>query len=85
MNLLEHSEGGATIHLEPRELLMVMALIQEGRCAFECESDTGQALDNLFCSAVVKVETARRDSFGRIISSPQRKKNAQGREPALSL
>lgn len=59
MNLVNHNAEGATIHLNPRELLMVMALVQEGRCSFECEGATGQALDKLFCSAVVKVQEAR--------------------------
>ena len=59
MNLINHNAEGATIHLNPRELLMVMALVQEGRCSFECEGETGQALDQLFCSAVVKVQEAR--------------------------
>jgi len=60
MNLLEHSANGATIHLDQRELLMIMALIQEGRVSFECTSPTGQALDDLFSNAVVLVEEARR-------------------------
>ena len=59
MNLLNHNAEGATIHLDPRELLMVMALVQEGRDSFECDGRTGQALDQLFCSAVAHVELAR--------------------------
>ena len=31
INLLEHNASGATIRLDQRELLLVMALIQEGR------------------------------------------------------
>ena len=60
MNLLNHNAEGATIHLNPRELLMVMALVQEGRSSFDCESHTGAALDQLFCRAVVQVHEARR-------------------------
>jgi hypothetical protein len=31
ISLLEHNDQGATIHLGQRELLLVMALIKEGR------------------------------------------------------
>ncbi len=60
MNLVNHNAEGATIHLDPRELLMVMALVQEGRCSFECEGQTGSDLDRLFCAAVTRVQEARR-------------------------
>lgn len=60
MNLLNHNARGATIHLDQRELLLAMALIQEGRDSFECAGNTGSALDQLLCSAVVLVEEARR-------------------------
>ena len=63
MNLLEHNAQGATIHLDQRELLLVMALIQEGRQSFGCNTDTGKALDELFSSANVLVEEARRSSL----------------------
>ena len=59
MNLLDHNAQGATFHLDQRELLMVMALVQEGRDSFECEGKTGRAIEQLFCSAVVMVEEAR--------------------------
>ena len=59
MNLLDHDADGATIHLDERELLMMMALIQEGRVSFECESLTGQALDDLVSTAVALVGKAR--------------------------
>lgn len=52
MNLFSHNAEGATIHLDGRELLMIMILIQEGRFSFQCDDPTGQALDELFCSAV---------------------------------
>ena len=61
MNLLNHDAHGATIHLDERELLMMMALIQEGRLAFECESETGEALDQLVSTAVVLVSSARKN------------------------
>jgi len=60
INLLEHSAQGATIQLGQRELLLVMALIQEGRESLGCKTDTGEALDEFFCSINVHVEEARR-------------------------
>ncbi len=63
MNLLEHSAQGATIHLDQRELLLVMALLQEGRESFGCITDTGKALDTFFSSANVLVEEARRKTL----------------------
>ena len=63
MNLLDHSAQGATIQLDQRELLLVMALLQEGRESFGCNTDTGKALDSFFSSANVLVEEARRESL----------------------
>lgn len=60
MKIVNHDDKGATLHLDQRELLMVMALVQEGRDSFECEGETGSAIDQLFCTANVKVEEARR-------------------------
>ena len=60
MNLLSYNAEGATFHLDERELLMVMALIQEGRMSFDCNAPTGQALDELFSTAVQLVEEARK-------------------------
>jgi hypothetical protein len=60
ISLLEHSAQGATIQLDQRELLLVMALIQEGRESFGCNTDTGKALDQFFCSTNIQVEEARR-------------------------
>jgi hypothetical protein len=60
MNLLDHDAEGVTIHFDGMELLMIMALIQEGRISFQCDGPTGQALDDLFCSAVILVEEARK-------------------------
>ena len=71
MNLVSHNSEGATIHLDPRELLMVMALVQEGRCSFECEGGTGKDLDQLFCSAVVKVQEARRNREAILVAQPE--------------
>jgi len=72
MNLLNHNAEGATVHLNPRELLMVMALVQEGRCSFECDSPTGQQLDQLFCTAVAKVTDARRNRDAELAALWQR-------------
>lgn len=71
MNLVNYNAEGATIHLTPRELLMVMALIQEGRCSFECETFTGNELDSLFSGAVVKVQEARRNRDALLVAEPQ--------------
>jgi hypothetical protein len=59
MNLLSHDAQGATINLNGRELLLITLLIQEGRISFQCDDPTGQALDELFCSAMMLVEEAR--------------------------
>ncbi len=60
ISLLEHSAQSATIQLDQRELLLVMALIQEGRESFGCNTETGVALDQFFCSTNIQVEEARR-------------------------
>ena len=60
ISLLEHSAQGATVQLDQRELLLVMALIQEGRESFGCNTDTGEALDQFFSSTNIQVEEARR-------------------------
>lgn len=60
INLLEHSAQGATIQLGQRELLLVMALIQEGRESFGCKTDIGEALDQFFSETNIQVEEARR-------------------------
>lgn len=65
MNLLDYNGNGATIELGQRELLLVMALIQEGREAFGCNTETGKALDQFFCSANIQVEETRRKELGR--------------------
>ncbi len=63
MNILEHDARGATLQLDQRELLLVMALVQEGRESFGCNTNTGKALDQFFSSANVKVEEARRQNL----------------------
>lgn len=60
MNILEHTYQGATIKLDQRELLLVMALVQEGRESFGCNTESGRALDELFSTANLLVEEARR-------------------------
>lgn len=59
MKLLDHDAQGATLHLNGRELLMMMALVQEGRVSFECQGETGRQLDDLFSTAVVLVAQAQ--------------------------
>jgi hypothetical protein len=63
MKILKHDGRGATIRLEQQELLLVMALVQEGRTSFGCNTESGQALDQLFSSANVMVEQTRRDNI----------------------
>jgi hypothetical protein len=65
MKMLEHSARGATLQFDERELLMLMALVQEGRDSFECEGSTGQAIDNLVSTAVKQVMQARGKAFWR--------------------
>lgn len=65
MNLQKYSAVGATIQLDQRELLLVMALIQEGRESFGCNTNSGKALDHLFSSANMLVEQARRGLCNR--------------------
>lgn len=60
MTLLEHNATSATIQLGQRELLLLMALIQEGRESFGCNTDTGKALDQFFCATNLMVEETRR-------------------------
>ncbi len=67
MNLIEYDGHNATIQLGQRELLLVMALIQEGRESFGCDTDTGKALDEFFCSANLLVEETRRKNLSRAL------------------
>ena len=60
MDLLDYDDEGATLRLEQRELLMLMALIQEGRDSFSCTSRIGAELDGLVSSANILVEQERR-------------------------
>ena len=66
MKLLHHDAEGATLHLEARELLMMMALVQEGRDSFNCENATGQALDELVSRTVVLVNEKAREQAARV-------------------
>lgn len=63
MKILEYDAHSATVQLDQRELLLVMALVQEGRISFGCDTESGKALDQLFSSANVLVEQARRDQL----------------------
>ena len=63
MDLIKHNAQGATIHLNEWELVIAMALIQEGRDSFECQGKTGKALDNLFSTAVALVDQARQSAL----------------------
>lgn len=65
-NILEHTYDGVTIKLDQRELLLVMALVQEGRESFGCNTESGRALDKLFSEASVLVEEARRSRMSPV-------------------
>lgn len=67
VSILEYGAKGATIRLDQRELLLVMALIQECRESFGCNTDSGRALDELFTSANRLVEEARRGNQQPVI------------------
>lgn len=64
MKLEEHDDKGALLRLEQRELLMLMALVQEGRDSFGCTAETGKELDALISTANMLVEQARRAKIG---------------------
>ncbi len=64
MELVDHDEKGAVLRLEQCELLMLMALVQEGRDSFECTAQIGRDLDALVGEANMLVEQARRASLG---------------------
>jgi hypothetical protein len=59
MELIDQTTEGATIHLDERELHMVMALIQEGRSTSGHDCLTGRALEELFRTAAWLVGEAR--------------------------
>ena len=82
MNILQHNAQGATIQLDQRELLLVMALIQEGRESFGCNTDTGKALDQFFSSANVLVEEARRKGLKKTMQQ-QKISTVAAPEPEL--
>ncbi|MBK6508011.1 MAG: hypothetical protein IPG06_00160 [Haliea sp.] len=65
MNIMEHDTHGATIRFEQHELLLVMALVQEGRESFGCNTESGKAVDQLFSLANILVEEARRRDLKR--------------------
>jgi hypothetical protein len=45
-----------------------MALVQEGRESFGCNTESGKALDELFSLANILVEEARRSSLKRPVT-----------------
>ncbi len=65
MNILEHDTQGATIRFDQHELLLVMALVREGRESFGCNTKAGQAVDEAFNLANILVEDARRRDLKR--------------------
>ena len=67
MSILEHSADGATIRFDQRELLLGMTLMEEGRKYLACHTDSARVLDEVFTSANVLVEVARRKKLKRIV------------------
>ena len=65
MELLDHNADGVTIHLDERELNMLLALEQEGRLALHRKEPTGHALDELLRTAAVLVQRARQGLHAR--------------------
>lgn len=63
INLLHHSSTSAVIELGQPELLLAMALIQEGKDVLGCISNDSKALDQLFVAANILVEQARRQAL----------------------
>lgn len=63
INLLQHSPRGAVIELDQRELLLLMALVQEGTESFGYSNTLGKSLDQFFVSTNKIVEEARRESL----------------------
>jgi hypothetical protein len=61
INLLHHDAESAVIELGQRELLLLMALVKEGRDSNGCDASHGTLLDDFFISANVLVEKARRE------------------------
>lgn len=65
MQLLDHNAEGVTIHLNERELNVLLALEQEGRLAHNRKEPTGQALDELLRMAAALVQRARQGTQAR--------------------
>lgn len=78
MNILEHSDQGATIALNQRELLFAMALVQEGRASFGCSTGSGKALEDLFSLANILVESARRAKLPQPVTQNNRHHGRSG-------
>jgi len=67
MSILECSADGVTIRFDQRELLLGMALVQEGRKSLACHTDSARTLDDVFTSANILVEQARRRKLKRTV------------------
>ena len=70
IKILDYSRKSAIIELSQSELLLAMALIQEGRGALGCNSNAGKPLDQLFVPANVLVEKTRRKALRKSTSEP---------------
>jgi hypothetical protein len=65
MNILDHDTHSATIRFDQHELLLVMALVQEGSESFGCDTNSSKAVHEVFSKANILVESARRMDLKR--------------------
>lgn len=65
INILEHDTLGATIRFDQHELLLVMALVQEGQVSLGYNTGFVKAADEMFSLANILVEDARRRDLKR--------------------
>lgn len=55
MEILEATPDGAKLHFEPYELLLLIAIVEEGRISFECDFPVAEALERGIRSATIRV------------------------------
>ena len=60
MQLIDHDADGATLRLDQKELLMMYALVQEGRIVFECDSPRGLAIEKCLQGAAMRIAKAQK-------------------------
>ena len=60
MQLIDHDAEGAILRIDQKELLMMYALVQEGRIAFECDSPRGLAIEKGLQGAAMRIAKAQK-------------------------